>query len=852
MMRALLALLLWLAATAAWADAAMPSKRVLVMVSYAYGRPGLDSFIRSHVEALVKGGLRRDDVMVEYLNLNRDNGPDYRERLREMLLRQYQGKPVDFIVALQQPALDYLLVDLKDLAPQAPILAMDVAAPSPQALGRHPLLLSRVEHNVRGTLQQGLLLFPETERIIVLVGASPSDQKAKQMIASQVAEMGLRVNVEYTDTLTLDGMVARAAQAPPRTIILAGPINRDIAGNVTTAVDIMLKIARSAKAPMFMLYSTGIGEGPVGGSVLHVEQRAARGAQSVLDVLGGQVAPAPGISFMDFPAVNMYDWAQLKRWGGDPARLPVDTLFLNRPVPIWEAHRTLVLGFIAVITLLSFLSAALLLQRRNLRQAEGRFRVLVEHAPEAIVVYDMHHRRLVEANSKAEQLFGVSRAELLASELERFYAAQQPDGLPMAQTITSNIDRCLAGEALLFERLVRRPDGREIACEVSLVSLPSHSGKLLRAGYRDISERKKEALDLIQRQEHLEAQVAERTAALSQALRDAEQANRAKSVFLANMSHELRTPLNSIIGFSQIMAASTSLFDEEKHNLGLINRAGHHLLSLINDILELSKIEAGQVKLVAASADIHALLREAHDMVCLAAQQKGVTLAIECPVAPPAVLVDGGKLRQVLINLLSNAVKFTDCGAVTLSLWIGAPRAGDLELAFTVRDTGIGIAPHELEHIFEPFMQADTPRTQAGTGLGLTISRQFVRLLGGELQVSSRVGQGSAFSFAITVQLDPDGAAAVPMPPIEGPCAAGPEAAAGDIDGADLAVIPDAQRMALQGALQQLDMRQVELLLGALEPAQAPLVARLRAMLAQHRYPELCAMLEAAPASQEH
>ena len=137
MTRALLALLLWLAAAGAWADtpAAPAGKHVLVLASYAYGRPGLDSFIRSHVEALVKGGLQRDDVMVEYLNLNRDNGPQYRARLRQMLLDQYQDKQIDFIVVLQQPALDYLLGELKELAPQAPILGMDVATPAGPDLG---------------------------------------------------------------------------------------------------------------------------------------------------------------------------------------------------------------------------------------------------------------------------------------------------------------------------------------------------------------------------------------------------------------------------------------------------------------------------------------------------------------------------------------------------------------------------------------------------------------------------------------------------------------------------------------------------------------------------------------------
>ena len=832
-MRALL--LAWvLALLAAHPDAAAAApqaKRVLLLAPYAYGRAGVDSFMRIHVEALVKGGLRREDILVEFLNLNRANGPDYRRRLRELLLEQYQGQRIDCIVALQQPALDYALDELRTLAPATPIFAIDAAPPAPASLGQHGLLMPRQEANVRTTIEQALTLFPATERLIVAVGASPSDQKTRALIDTLIAGMGLRVKVEYLDGLNFDAMVARAASTPPNTVILAGPVNRDAEGSITNPLDITLRIARQANAPTFTLFSVGIGDGPLGGSVLHIEQRAARSAELVLGIVAGRIPVAPGVATLAFPAVTMYDWEQLRRWRVDLDRLPPDTLFVNRPDTLWQAHRALVMAAIAVIALLSFLSATLLLQRRSLRVAERRFRVLVEHAPEAIVVYDVQQGRFVDANSKAETLFGVARAELLAAGPERFYADAAPG------TVTANAERSLAGEELVFERQVRARDGRTFPCEVSLVALPSRSGKLLRAGYVDISERKRVAQELAQRSELLEAQVAARTAELSLAVQDAESANRAKSVFLANMSHELRTPLNSIIGFSRIMAESTSMFDEEKHNLVLINRAGHHLLSLINDILELSKIEAGQLRLVAASVVLPELLRDVHDMLALAARQKGLALLLDCPTAP-VVLIDGGKLRQVLLNLLSNAVKFTDAGTVTLSLRVAPAGDGAVALAFCVRDTGIGIAEHDAERIFEPFMQAETPRTQAGTGLGLTISRQFVRLLGGELLLESHPGQGAAFSFGICAALDPHaepGAVSAVLAPV-------PVAAADRLDHNALNTIAPAQRQALCAALRQLDMRRVDSLLAALP--DAPLVARIKAMLAQHRYPELCTLLE--------
>jgi two-component system sensor histidine kinase/response regulator len=834
------------------APSALAGKRVLLLAPYGYGRPGQDSFVRSYVDTLAAGGLSAENTVVEFLNLNRGAGPAYRARVRDLLIEQQQGRKIDLIMAVQQPALDFALDELQGLAPEAPVLSVNAAAPPLARLGRHRLLMPPPDLQVRTTLEQALLLFPATESMIVAVGASEHDQIVKRQIAGVVAEMGLRLRVEYTDALPFDAMVARVGQAPARSIVLIGSLNRDVSGASISFLEMALKISRAARAPAFVFYSTRIGDGPLGGAVLHVERIAATLAAQSLDIISGKRALAPGISSFSMPPVSMYDWAQLQRWDADWRRLPPDTIFVNRPPSVWEQHRTLMLAVLGVIAVLSALLAYLLLQRRRLRVAERRFRVLVEHAPEAIVVYDPRLDRFIDANSKAEKLFGASREQLLASSPQRFYAPLQPDGLPAPQTIDEHSRRSLAGEELVFERAVRALDGRSFPCEVSLVALPSGAGNLLRAGFVDISERKQAETDLLLHRDRLEEEVAERTEALSGALEQAEAANRAKSVFLANMSHELRTPLNSIIGFSQLMAESTSLFDEEKHNLAIINRSGHHLLALINDILELSRIEAGQVRLDSGSVAPAVLLREVHDMLRLAAAQKGVRLVVDCPPAVPPVLVDGGKLRQVLINLLTNAVKFTDAGVITLALAARAAGDGLQQLDFSVRDTGIGIDEEEQERMFEPFVQAEGPRSQAGTGLGLTISREFVRLLGGELQLHSRPGAGSVFRFSLLLQTDPAAAGAAPAPaaaamahaPAAGPA---PEVLAP----ARLQALDDGARLALRAALQQLDMRRVAELLAPLAGRDAALAGAIHAMLAQHQYRELCELLDRA-AAQEH
>jgi signal transduction histidine kinase len=247
--------------------------------------------------------------------------------------------------------------------------------------------------------------------------------------------------------------------------------------------------------------------------------------------------------------------------------------------------------------------------------------------------------------------------------------------------------------------------------------------------------------------QELEQRVRQRTDELSVAKEAAEAANRAKSVFLANMSHELRTPLNAILGFAQIMERDTHMPEDERKNIATINRSGNHLLSLINDVLEISRIEAGRTQAVRKAFDLPVALVSVEEIIRIRAEAKGLTFSVERPAdLRPYVLGDVHHLSQVLINLLGNAVKYTDQGRVTLRV---APEDSDC-IRFEVRDTGPGIAADEQERIFQAFYQTQGGIAKSeGTGLGLTISRQFVRLMGGEITVASEPGKGSTFSFSI-------------------------------------------------------------------------------------------------------
>jgi len=370
-----------------------------------------------------------------------------------------------------------------------------------------------------------------------------------------------------------------------------------------------------------------------------------------------------------------------------------------------------------------------------LRESENILRSITDSAHDAIIMIDAEGL-ISYWNPAAERIFGYTRSEAMGMNLHnlivppRFHQSHNT-AFPIFQVTGQG---AAVGKTLDMES--QRKDGNEISIQFSLSAIQINNSWHAVGVLRDVTDQKK-----------IEQ-------ALVKAKQEAEMANKFKSIFLANMSHEIRTPLNAIIGFSQLMNRDKMLSDTQKEYTVSIINAGEHLLSLINDILELSKIEAGRVVLNPADIDLHALLNDIQMLFNEPTQSKNLQFLLEKEDdLPQYVFVDESKLRQIFVNLIGNALKFTEEGGIAVRARVDTVGGNKKMLVVEVQDSGPGIPVEEMDKLFKHFEQTSSGISKgSGTGLGLALSRELAILMGGDITITSEVGKGSIFTFQIEIK----------------------------------------------------------------------------------------------------
>jgi PAS domain S-box-containing protein len=402
---------------------------------------------------------------------------------------------------------------------------------------------------------------------------------------------------------------------------------------------------------------------------------------------------------------------------------------------------------------LSFGIGALRLQN-SLKASERQFSSAFNYAAigKAITGLDGNWLRV---NRALCQMFGYSEAEMISKTVLEL---THPEDLAQTKTLMKML---LDGESEShqIEKRYIRKNGEVMWGHLSVSLLRDETGEPVHfiSQIQDVTKRRHAEEELRKHQEELESLVETRTKDLSIAKEEAEKANRVKGMFLANISHEIRTPMNAILGYAQLLENDSTVSEGPRKKAGVIRSSGDHLLHLVNDVLEMSRIESGKVKLMEESFDLHEMLDEVKHMFLPLAARKRNQLTFEIDEnVPRNVFGDIGKIRQVIINLLSNAVKFTDSGGVHLRASFRRGTSEAFPISITVADAGRGIASHDLHRIFTAFEQTESGMRAGGTGLGLTISRSFARMMDGDITVISVLGRGSTFAFTFKVLPAPE------------------------------------------------------------------------------------------------
>lgn len=734
---------------------AADNPKVLVLHSYHSGFQWTDS-MNSAIIKSIQSAYPEGDVFVEYMNTKRVPLEVMSPMLRRNYATLYRNAGLNVIITTDNNALDFMLRYGDELFPGVPVVFCGINNFDDYDLSKHLNYTGvREDFDTGATLDIMLRFHPDTHTVAMIADVTESSQ-ITLAIARHVAKAKKYEKIRFVELSGLSETVLaeKLEKLGKGTVILLLSYYRSPEGRVFSVKDGTQLIQEHTKLPVYALWDFYMLPPVIGGKIVTGTLQGKAAGEIAIRILKGEKPES--IAPYSCPTSYYFNYDALQKYNIPDSLIPAGSIVAGKPDTFYARYKTYIrigaaFALSLIVTILVLLRS-IVLQRRNkenLRRINERF-VLATHAAQ-VGVWDWNipDNELVWDDSMY-RLYGIQREDFGGA-----YDAWACTIHPQDKAHTEGeIQSALRGEReYASEFRIVRPDGTIRYIKADSQTFRDEDGKPLRmiGTNIDISDLKLAEEKLRTLNAELEGRVLERTRELLQAKEAAEAANRAKSLFLANMSHELRTPLNTIIGFSDILQRDPAISGSLQETLGIIKKSGDHLLGLINDVLDIAKIESGRIELELKPFDLGAMVLDVTDLLSIRAANKGVSLLLDQSSAFPRYIVgDETKLRQILINLISNAIKATDQGSVTVRLRVKQNHAA--HLIMEVEDTGCGIAPEDQGKLFQPFVQVGPQGRQQGTGLGLAITRQFAELMGGSIFVTSSVGRGSTFRVEVTVQ----------------------------------------------------------------------------------------------------
>jgi len=737
-------------------------RQILVLKSYQYGQPIPDSIDRGILAMMRGSGTSIDDIFIENLDLARTPGSEYWADVANMLRHKLAGRHIGIILVEGSQAVDFMAGEAKDFFPDAPLFTLIAPDIGPLLGGPRKLMDIPWRVDPAGTLRAALDLFPETQRVFVVTGARDIVLPFLDEARRAFAPWKDKLDFEYTNEMTYEEMLRRISTLPPNTVIIYSPYFNDTSGRSFVPAEVVFKVSQAANAPVFATLDIYLGQGIVGGALLKTEEIGKKGCEVALDYLNGSLKLVEPVTTFDIPTGMIFDWRELTRWKADTSRLPKGSIVINRPPALWGQYKAEVIEATVVFVALIVLTFFLLILNRRLNflkvaasESEARFRVMVERAPEAIVVYDIDLTRIIDANIKAEQLFGRSRERLLSGGPELLYSTRQPDGADVGENVNDHNKRAMAGEEVVFERAVCTGDGRDLTCEVRLVRLPYHEEWLLRGSFIDITDRK---------------QAEEERGKLEERLQRAEKME-ALGTLAGGVAHDLNNVLGIVVGYSELFLSEFDESSSARSDAMEILKGGQRAAAIVQDLLTLARRGVSSRKVLNLNNSVSECLKSPEFTGILSNHPD---LEIKADLEADLLNISGSSvhLEKSLINMVYNAVeampnggtlavKTTNCYLDKRISGYDEVRQGDY-VVLSVSDTGEGIPASDLKRIFEPFYTKKV-MGRSGTGLGLAVVWGTVKDHLGYINVESEEGKGTTFTLYFPVVRDDISSEHVPI-----------------------------------------------------------------------------------------